>query len=108
MGGIDRILGGPGNDTAFGGPLDDSMAGNPGNDTLRGNLGSDAISGGSGDDFIDGDNPFSPPPDLPFPLAQTTTSAPAARAMTPSRTARLSPSGGSLVTGLGCRPLPLG
>ena len=43
------------------------MAGNAGNDTLWGNFGSDTISGGPGDDFIDGDNPFPPPPDLPFP-----------------------------------------
>jgi Ca2+-binding RTX toxin-like protein len=56
-----------GEDTAFGGPLDDQISGGPANDTLYGNFGSDVISGDPGDDFIDGDNPFPPPPDLPFP-----------------------------------------
>ena len=67
FGGVDRIGGGPGDDTAFGGPLDDPIDGGPGNDTLWGNFGSDTITGGPGDDAIDGDNPFPAPPDVPFP-----------------------------------------
>jgi Ca2+-binding RTX toxin-like protein len=67
FGGYDHIEGGPGDDTAFGGPLDDDVSGGRGNDTLWGNFGSDDIEGGAGDDFIDGDNPFPPPPELPFP-----------------------------------------
>ena len=47
--------------------MDDLISGGSGNDILWGNFGSDDISGGSGNDFIDGDNPFPPPPDLPFP-----------------------------------------
>ena len=67
MGGTDHVSGGKGDDTAFGGPGTDFMGGDEGADTLFGNFGSDSISGGSGADFIDGDNPFPPPPDLPFP-----------------------------------------
>jgi Ca2+-binding RTX toxin-like protein len=43
------------------------MSGGQGPDTLFGNFGSDVITGGQGNDFIDGDNPFPPPPELPFP-----------------------------------------
>ncbi|MET0727798.1 MAG: calcium-binding protein [Acidimicrobiales bacterium] len=68
FGGDDVIEAGPGDDVAFGGPLDDQMGGGPGNDVLWGNYGSDTIAGGPGDDVIDGDNPFEPPPELPFPV----------------------------------------
>ncbi len=53
FGGVDRIGGGPGDDTAFGASRRPHRRG-PGQRHLWGNFGSDTITGGPGDDAIDG------------------------------------------------------
>jgi len=56
IGGVDLMVGGPGDDRLFGGTGDNWLSGGPGNDLIFGGPGADYLSGGDGDDRLIGED----------------------------------------------------